>query len=573
MLINSQNKTPINIELESLKPTDYPKPYVVEEMKDWPIHKLSRDKEEFMEYASSVITQRFIDEKEPALLSEDIAKVLYLERYRILENPWKVDPPDELDFWNDIRRKLLKKSLDQSEEAVAKNNNKLLSRIIKRYVREIMSNFKIPTYRFARKFLPRMFNTVLSASKFFRPHKHLKERLQIVGQTNTIRSLATKGTVVLVPTHFSNLDSVLIGWACDRIGLTAFSYGAGINLYNTKILGYLFPRLGAYGVDRRKKNRFYLDTLKAFSQLTIERGVHSLFFPGGTRSRSGSLESKLKLGLLGTAIDAQNAILERGENNKIFIVPVVLNYHFVLEAKSLIDSYLKRTGKELYLIEKKAFGGVFNFLKFFWNFFSTSSNIVVNFGRPMDVVGNFVDAEGRSVSQFNKQVSIKDYFVSNQEISYDHQRNAQYTEMLAKKIVKRYYIENVVLSSHLVAFTAFKIFVKQYANLDLYGILRLTKEDRIILMKVFKSNIETLRQKLRELQQAGKVQLSPIVQDSTIDELIAHGIENVGNFHVKKALFIDKEGDISSGDMNLLYYYHNRLEGYQLAPYIEVKTK
>ena len=61
----------------------------------------------------------------------------------------------------------------------------------------------------------------------------------------------------------------------------------------------------------------------------------------------------------------RNAILERNENNKIFIVPVVLNYHFVLEAKNLINSHLKKTGKELYLVEKKAFGGIFNLLKFF----------------------------------------------------------------------------------------------------------------------------------------------------------------------------------------------------------------
>ncbi len=569
-MLDTKEEQEIKIDIEDLQPTDYPKSYVIEDLYKWPLNLLNQDKESFIKKATAAITERIINQKQKGSLSERIAKALYLERIRIIENPWKIDPPDELDFWHDIRKKLLKKSLDQSEAEVAKNNHKLLKRIIERYVREIMSDFRVPTYKVARKVFPRVFNLLLSASKFFRSHKHLKERLQIVGQIETIRSLAAKGTVILVPTHFSNLDSVLIGWAGDRIGLSAFSYGAGINLYNTKILGYAFPRLGAYGVDRRKKNEFYLETLKAFSQLTIERGVHSLFFPGGTRSRSGSLEDKLKLGLLGTTIDAQNTLLEKGEKSKIFVVPVVLNYHFVLEAKNLIDSHLKRTGKELYLVEKKAFGGFFNLLKFFWNFFRASSNIVVNFGRPLDVLGNFVDKEGRSVSSFGKEINIEDYFVSDGKIKYDHQRNNQYTKILADKIVKRFRIENIVLSSHLVAYTAFNLFKKQNANLNLYGLLRLPKEDRIISKEVFKKNIIILREQLLILEKEQKIQLAPIVKDEDIDYLIKHGIANVGNFHVKKALLVLKNGSISSEDINLLLYYHNRMKGYNLSKFIDL---
>ncbi len=554
-----------------LTPTDYPIDYVIQDMQDWPINLLNQDREAFMKHMVSFITDRIFHDKRSIPLSDEIAKVIYLERIRITQNPWRVDPPDELDFWNQIRKQLLKKSLDQVDEKVNENNKEILRRIVTRYVREIMSDFRIPSYKFARGFLPRMFNITLSASKLFRSHKNLKERLQIVGNIDTIRKLTKIGTVVLVPTHFSNLDSVLIGWASDRIGLPAFSYGAGINLYNTRLLEYFFPKLGAYGVDRRKKNQFYLETLKAFSQLTIERGVNSLFFPGGTRSRSGEIECKLKMGLLGTAVNAQNAILERNENNKIFIVPVVLNYHFVLEAKNLINSHLKKTGKELYLVEKKAFGGIFNLLKFFWNFFKASSTIIVNYGKPMDVLGNFVDDEGSSYSQFGVPVDVGDYFYSGGKIKYDRQRNAQYTQMLSNRIVDRFYKENIILSSHLVAFVAFNLLQQQYANLDLYGLLRLPKDDRIILRHIFEKNIQLVREALIELKQNHKVNLSPIVENSSIEELIDHGIENVGNFHIKKALFIDKEGDFSSEDMNLLYYYHNRMNGYQLDSIVDIK--
>lgn len=551
---------------------EYPFPYVIPNMQDWPIYKFSEDREAFVKEVYEFTAERLLKSMEKDSLSEALAKILYLERIRIIQDPWRVDPPDEMDFWSDIKQKLLKGSLDQDESEVFEHNKELLERIVQRYAQEIVGSFKIPTYKLAKKVLPRLFNTILNAVTLFRKKEKLKEKLKIVGATDKIRSLLTKGTIVLVPTHFSNLDSILIGWAADRIGLTAFSYGAGINLYNNRILEYYFTRLGAYGVDRRKKNGFYLETLKAFSQLAIEKGVHSLFFPGGTRSRSGQLETKLKMGLLGTAVDAQNAVYQRGEQNKVYIVPVVLNYHFVLESKSLIEQYLKHTGKELYLVEKKAFGGTWNFLKFLWQFFSATSEIVVNFGEPIDVLGNFVNEEGVSLDQFGKPVETRDYFLSGGELKYDSQRNAQYTKKLADKIVKQYHVENIVLSSHLITFTAFNIFQKQYPSLDLYGILRLPKDDQVILRNTFDQNIENLREQLRKMEEAGEIQLSEVVRDAPLDELIKDGIDNCSVIHVKKPLKIDKDGDITTQDMNLLYYYHNRLLGYQLGQYIDVRA-
>jgi glycerol-3-phosphate O-acyltransferase len=66
----------------------------------------------------------------------------------------------------------------------------------------------------------------------------------------------------------------------------------------------------------------------------LQWGCHSLFYPGGTRSRSGALEQQLKLGLLGTVFEAQqyNYQAQGRTARKIFVVPVVLSYHCVLEA-------------------------------------------------------------------------------------------------------------------------------------------------------------------------------------------------------------------------------------------------
>lgn len=559
-------------------PRTYPIPSVIEDLSLWPIYKMYQDKDAFMQQVQAFTVERICQQKKGGSLSDKIAAVLYNERARIIENPWKVDPPDEMDFWSDTRKRLLRGyKNDQLTEAEAEVYYKeLLDRIIQRYVREITGNFKIPTYKLARKVLPMLFSAILNTTTLRR--SNLTEKIRIVGAIDEMRSLVTKGTVVLVPTHFSNLDSILVGWAADRVGMAAFSYGAGLNLYNSKIMAYFFGRLGAYTLDRRKKNDFYLESLKSFSQLSIERGVHTLFFPGGTRSRSGHLESKVKLGLLGTAIDAQNAVYERAEENKIYIIPVVLNYHFVLEAKSLIEQYLKYTGKELYLAEGDGFGGFWKILKFLRQFVSNSSEIIVNFGKPMDVMGNFVDSDGNSLDKKGRHIDVKEYFISGGELKYDRQRNEVYTKQLADKIVERYYVENIVLSSHIVAFTAFNIIKKNFPNLDLYGVLRLPREDRIIPKGLLYKNLERLRTELRNLAAQGAVQLSDTVLNLSVEELVKHGIKNVGAFHIKKPLKVNsdyravpgsREGDFECQDLKLLYYYHNRMEGYDLAKFIE----
>src|SRR5688500_5971693 len=151
---------------------------------------------------------------------------------------------------------------------------------------------------------------------FFRNKYTLRDKIHIVGKVKMLRNLARKGTVIMVPTHFSNLDSILIGWIIHSLGLPAFIYGAGLNLFNIKILAYFMNSLGAYKVDRRKKNLPYLESLKMYSGLAIQKGAHSLFFPGGTRSRSGVIEKQLKLGLLSSTVEAQRNLFLREKPNE-----------------------------------------------------------------------------------------------------------------------------------------------------------------------------------------------------------------------------------------------------------------
>ena len=67
----------------------------------------------------------------------------------------------------------------------------------------------------------------------------------------------------------------------------------------------------------------------------------------------------------------------------------------------------------------------------------------------------------------------------------------------------------------------------------------------------------------RELKAQGKIDSAPHLNRS-MDEIITHGLENVGMYHAKRPLIKDASGNLTTEDMSLLYFYHNRLHGYGL---------
>lgn len=531
---------------------------------------LTHNKEAFIEKLVAFAKKRVYFLKNNGV-SEEIERTMFLEKERMKNEPWRIDPASEEKFWKKIRKDLLKQPIGQSA-APQKEIDDILERIIKRYAQEIAGHFDIKTYWFARRFLTSAFTRLLNAAsakdffKLWSMRYRLQERIQAVGEVEHIRTLVQKGTVVLVPTHYSNLDSILIGLTLDFIGLPAFSYGAGLNLFNSGFVSYFMNRLGAYRVDRRKKSAIYIETLKGYSNLSISQGVHSLFFPGGTRSRSGQIETRLKLGLLSTAVEAQRANYQSGKDEKIFIVPLTLGYHFVLEAQSLIEQYLKKTGKEHYY-SKDEFRNQFKILQFLWRFFRKSSEIVLSFGKPMDVLGNFVDENGNSFDANQYEVSTKDYFRSLSDdgiINQDLQRESEYTKLLANRIIEQFYKTNTVLSSHIVAFTAYKLFEHQNNGMDVFELMRIKSKTVIFEKAVFEAKITEVQAVVLQFAEQDKLKI--VKKTATdVEALIENGLSNLGIYHDRKPLYFDKKTQTyRTHSTRLLMYYHNHLKGYQI---------
>jgi len=567
---------------EPVNPADYAKEGILYEpvipnIKDWPIYHFSREREKWVSAVADdavlKIEQYLIEHKKN--LHDVIEQSMYMERVRMTDNPWRVDQKDEKAFWGDIKRKLVENEQEQTDGNKTRSqedDRRLLREITGRYAEEIAGHFKENAYHFAKRAIPFLFSSLLNAAATggsFRAlwdhKKHLQDSVRLCGEIESIRDLATKGTVVLVPTHSSNADSILVGWALHALGLPAFIYGAGLNLFNTKIVAYFMHRLGAYKVDRRKKNAIYLETLKAYSSQAMLANCHTLFFPGGTRSRSGHIEKRVKLGLLGTAVEVQrlNCIAPPPNGGKIFIVPCVIGYHFVLEAKSLVKQYLRSTGREQFYLVGDESNSYLRLLQFFWQFASISSEISLCFGKPMDVFGNFVDKDGQSFTTDGRPVDVSDYFKSKGVITRDPQREDEYTRILGERIAERYKAEYQVFSSHLVSFVAFEMFKKKYRDMDLYALLRIEEEDRQIPVKEFAEVLERVYKRVREMADEGRLRIAEHLFGDTMT-VMEHGVKNLGVYHAKRALKFNRSVSVTSDDMSLLYFYHNRLEGYGL---------
>ncbi len=549
---------------------------ILEGIPDWPVYQLSKNRKEFIEEVAQKTFAR-IKELRPTTkkLTDELETTVYREQQRMKRNRWRVDPPDESGFWSKIKEELVALAGKSEEEVQAKADD-ILYRIVHRYANEIAGNFKPTQYRFTREIVKFWFARLLNGARvkkfgaFFRTKYTLRDKIHIVGKVKQLRNLARQGTVIMVPTHFSNLDSILIGWVIHSLGLPAFIYGAGLNLFNIKIFAYFMNSLGAYKVDRRKKNLPYLEALKLYSTLAIQKGAHSLFFPGGTRSRSGMLEKQLKLGLLSSTIEAQRNLYMESEAGKeirkIFVVPVTLNYHFVLEAPDLIDDYLSVKGQDRYLPEQDKYGS-WKLLKFLFKFFTKGSNISVSIGPGLDVLGNYVDEKGNSLDANGRVIDPKDYFISEGGITIDKQREDEYTRMLSQKIVSEYHRINRVFGSHLVAFVAFELLQRKHPKLDLFGFLRLPEEEEVIPYEEFREACKRVRKQIYALKEEKKINHATHLKGD-IDLVIRHGLENVGILHLKRPLLLNKEGNVISKDFNTLYFYHNRLVGYDLEKFI-----
>lgn len=146
-----------------------------------------------------------------------------------------------------------------------------------------------------------------------------------------VREASRNGTLILLPSHKSHIDYLLISYLFWKIGMQPPLIAAGDNLAFFP-LGLLFRNAGAFFIRRKVAgDRLYSTALSAYVHKIVHEGFSLEFFLEGGRSRSGKLLSP-KLGLLSMVVDAAY----ENPSRPIYFVPIAIGYERVVEAKSYV---------------------------------------------------------------------------------------------------------------------------------------------------------------------------------------------------------------------------------------------
>lgn len=446
---------------------------------------------------------------------------------------------------------------------------RLVRDLAMRYAHDVAGNFDQRVYKFASRAIAPLIGMLMSPMQTVRhlgsgfDLRALDGRVVVQGPIGTIHALARKGTLVVVPTHLSNLDSVVIGFALERVGLPPATYGAGKNLFTNPFLSFFMHNLGAYRVDRRLRHTLYKEVLKAYSCVLIERGYHSLFFAGGTRSRSGAVERRLKLGLAGTGVEAMARTAARGEARKVFFVPATINYLLTLEAETLVDDFLQEEGRHRYIIDDDESTRPGRIAAFMRKLLGLDAGCVVRFGEPLDCFGNRVDDDAISYDARGHAVSPLSYLTdADGRIGHDPPRDAQYTRELGEAVVAAYHRDTVVLATHLVAACAFER-LREGVDGDIFAMLR-TQDDVTVSREDLAADVERRRDRARDLEARGRIVLGPRLVHASGREILDEALRAFSGYHTTPVLE-PRGADLVLADTRLIFYYQNRLAAHGLA--------
>ncbi len=458
-----------------------------------------------------------------------------------------------IDRWRDLSRRLLAMNEPDKQDE--------LRGLVRHYGKDVVGNFDPRVYKFATGIAPSLLGFVFSPTGSLREGmqtiRNLDARIHADGELAVARACAERGTIIVTPTHSSNMDSLAIGLGLLRAGLPPTTYGAGKNLFSNPFISYFMRNLGAYRVDRRLKFELYKDVLKEYSTVLLENGYHSLFFPGGTRCRSNIIEKNLKLGLLGTTVTAyKNSVRDGAPHKRLYIVPVTINYRLVLEAETLIDDYLAETGKSRYIITDDEFSRIGRILEFFRKILAHEGSVIVRFGRPLDPFGNDVTDDGESIDRQGRVVDPASFVRgADGEVSDDDQRDAEYTRALGRRLAAVYPKLTVFHATHLVARAVYDAITRAAGTRDIYRLIRVPPQQLAVSESDVVEQLVRFRARLSATPAWGTEH--PLLAAQAPSAIVDDAVRGLSSYHTRP-IVSRREPKLQVDDVKLLYYYQNR---------------
>ncbi|KAL6072942.1 Acyltransferase, variant, variant 2 [Balamuthia mandrillaris] len=202
-----------------------------------------------------------------------------------------------------------------------------------------------------------------------------------------VKDIADTGVpIVLMPTHKSHIDYIVMSIICFHCNLSLPYIAAGDNL-NIPVIGPLLRKAGAFFIRRQfGTDPLYAILFKEYVEQILRGGHMMEFFVEGGRSRSGKV-LRPKMGLLSVIA---NAVMSQKIQDAV-LIPISINYDKVVEGESYTKELLgaNKTPESLMGVLKSA-----KLLKVKFG------KVDVNFGTPISTA-RFLSRKEQQ--QFTKQ--------------------------------------------------------------------------------------------------------------------------------------------------------------------------
>lgn len=141
-----------------------------------------------------------------------------------------------------------------------------------------------------------------------------------------VRAQGREAPVVIVPSHKSHIDYLVISYLFYRYGLIPPHIAAGVNM-SFWPMGPIFRRCGAFFLRRSFRGQaVYAATFRAYVRELLRQGHWIEFFPEGTRSRTGKLLPP-RFGLLRLILEA----VADGVTEDVRLMPTNFGYERLIE--------------------------------------------------------------------------------------------------------------------------------------------------------------------------------------------------------------------------------------------------
>lgn len=464
-------------------------------------------------------------------------------------------------------RRFLESIQRRFPKATVAVQRQLIEEITRRYVAEICANFDKLVPRIVHRGVPAGFRAVFSTLYPIASLDSLweggrGEPMVIEGEVELVRKLVKKGSVVFMLTHQTNADALLFSASLRRMRFPPVAHPASKSYVENPLVRYMFGANPAWTVDRSRTDPLYYEAVHEFSAVLAESGFPQFYFPIIERAASGALPAVFNRKVFSPALSAFRNQLRLGIHRPVFVIPVTLNYPFVLEAELLADEWVD--GSNFSANAPDAFQDPARWIAYVRSLFSIGTQMRVRFGQPLDVLGNPVNEQGASIGSPGRLIDPGDYFRVNGEYYEDLARDREYLSCLAHGVHRGLRQQTVVYPVHVLAYALFHKFWDPERSPDwrrfLHGLeMRRPSVDEDELRKA----VGLVLEQLARLAADGEIVLDPSVASLREDRVFELGVRVLTSVHTRPVIRREDQR-VSVASPRVLFYYRNRLDGYGL---------